>query len=505
MAKVYKRGSKQPKKKLVSVDLSLHERQAEVFTTEADEILYGGQAGGGKSHLARVLLIHYCASIKNLQAYLFRREFDDLIRTHVDGPGGFRVLLNPWIYGEKAFVQITEAEIRFWNGSKIHLCHCHEERDVYRYLSADIHVLIIDEATTFTDFMYRMLRSRVRVAGINKPEEFKQPLPRILLCSNPGGVGHGWVKSAFIDPKPPLTVWEAPETEGGMKRVFIPAGLDDNPSLDKRTYDLRLAGLPPELARAYREGRWDVIQGAYFPEFGPQHQLRPFAIPGHWMRFRSYDFGSYHPFSVGWYAVASEDTVAEESLAKKQVSIPKGSIVKYREWYGAESPDKGIDLVIQQVAAGILEREEANERITYSVADPAIFNQTGIGTSIAEEFARCGITFDQADNARLSGWQEMRRRLLGENGRPLLYFFDTCRDSIRCIPLMQHDPRRPEDLNSKLEDHVLDEIRYGLMSRPYSHPTPPPPMPRRQEVMTLNRLYELDKRDRMRNRRRFSF
>ena len=120
--------------KKVAIDLALHPKQKLALKSTAKEIVYGGAAGGGKSHLARVFLIKWCTQVKNLQAYLFRREYDDLIRTHVDGAGGFRVLLQPFV--DAKLVQIVEGEIRFlFNGSKIHLCHCHEERDVYRYLS----------------------------------------------------------------------------------------------------------------------------------------------------------------------------------------------------------------------------------------------------------------------------------------------------------------------------------------------------------------------------------
>lgn len=495
-------GKKGPKVKHVPLKLDLHAKQGDVLLTEAKEVLYGGQAGGGKSHLARVLAIHYAVSIKNCNIFLFRREFDDLIRTHVDGAGGFRVLLQPLMFGvEKPFVQITEGEIRFWNGSKIYLCHCHEEKDVYRYLSADIHVLIIDEATTFTDFMYRMLRSRVRVANVVIPDNFHQPLPRILLCSNPGGIGHQWVKSAFIDPSPPNTVWTASDDEGGMSRIFIPAGLDDNPSLNKREYEKTLSGLPPELAAAYRDGRWDVISGAYFPEFSHKHVLRPCKIPDHWLKFRAFDYGSYHPFSVGWWAVASEDTWMQESLSQKMVSIPKGAMICYREWYGAAGPNKGLDYVPGQIASGIHEREVQGEKPTYGSADPSIFNKNPFGTSIAEDMARNGVIWEKADNNRVNGWAEVRRRLVGINERPLIYWFDTCRDSIRTIPIMQHDKSKVEDLNSDMEDHAVDQIRYACTSRPYALPTPPPKASVIETKMpTLNDLYEWDKKFKLRRK-----
>lgn len=151
------------------IDLSLHAKQSAAFRTTATEILYGGAAGSGKSHLMRAAAIAWCGMIPGLQTYLFRRLRDDLIKNHLEGPKGLRALLAPWVAAN--FVTIVEDEIRFWNGSKIYLCHCKEERDRYKYLGAEIHVLLIDELTTFTEVIYRFLRSRVRMVGITLPKE----------------------------------------------------------------------------------------------------------------------------------------------------------------------------------------------------------------------------------------------------------------------------------------------------------------------------------------------
>jgi hypothetical protein len=66
----------------------------------------------------------------------------------------------------------------------------------------------------------------------------------------------------------------------------------------------------------------------------------------------------------------------------------------------------------------------------------------------------------------MSGWNQMRQRIAGNGGGPMLVVFDTCRDFIRTIPVQQHDPHRPEDLDTKGEDHIADETRYACMSRP---------------------------------------
>ena len=160
-------------------------------------MLYGGAAGGGKSHLMRVAAIVWCAAIPGLQVYLFRRIRDDLIKNHMEGPKGFRSMLAGWSLCD--FVKIVDDEIRFWNGSKIYLCHCKDEKDIYKYQGAEIHVLLVDELTHFTETMYRFLRNRVRMVGVQLPSNYAGKFPRILAGANPGNIGHLWVKATFVD------------------------------------------------------------------------------------------------------------------------------------------------------------------------------------------------------------------------------------------------------------------------------------------------------------------
>ena len=100
------------------------------------------------------------------------------------------------------------------------------------------------------------------------------------------------------------------------------------------------------------------------------------------------------------------------------------------------------------------------------VADPAIWDASR-GESIAETAARCGVVFTPGDNSRVAGWMQLHYRLqFDADGYPRMYVFSGCRAFIRTIPLLLCDPRRPEDLDSSLEDHAADEARYFCMSRP---------------------------------------
>ena len=456
------------------INLHLHDKQTVAYKSQATEILYGGAAGGGKSHLMRVAAIIWCSMVAGLQVYLFRRVTKDLVKNHLEGPKGFRSLLAPWV--KSGFAQIVDKEIRFWNGSKIYLCHCEHEKNMYDFDGAEIHLLLIDELTHFTEKIYRFLRGRVRAVGLPElPEHLKGLFPRIICGTNPGNVGHLWVKKTFIDNCQPFEIRQMEDDEGGMLRQFIPALLEDNPSMakDDPTYRAKLKGLGSKaLVKAKLDGDWDVVEGAYFDNWSKKNIIKPFKVPKNWTRFRSFDWGSAKPFSVGWYAVSPGYSTPNGYY------IQKGCLVKYREWYGCKKnkQDVGLKMTVEQVAIGIIERDNG-ESFDYSVADPAIFAKDG-GPSMASRFSGKKVYFKRAKNKRTSsesvrgGWDFMRDRIDGMDDRPMLLFFDTCYDSIRTIPALQHDPNKPEDLDTKMEDHAADECRYACMSRPWVKPDP---------------------------------
>jgi len=450
------------------IDLTLHPRQGAAFQSPATEILYGGAAGGGKSHLMRAAAIAWCCAIKGLQVYLFRRISEDLVKNHIEGPNGLRAMLAPWVLA--GLVNIVEDEIRFWNGSKIYLCHCKDEKDRFKYLGAEIHVLLIDELTTFTDVIYRFLRSRVRAVGLEVPEAMQGLFPRILAGSNPGNIGHHWVKAAFIDGVMPMSVRQVSDDEGGMIRQYIPAKLEDNPSMaaNDPQYRLRLRGLGhPAMVKAMEDGDWNVLLGAFFPEWSTaQHVIDPFTPPKHWTVFGAFDWGSARPFSFGWYAVANGDALPDGR------SFPRGCLIKFREWYGMEDgqPNVGLRLTAERVGEGIREREadlvRAGIKVAYRTADPSCWKEDG-GPSIAE---RMCVPLQPADNSRLAGWDQLRSRLVGDDGNPMLLITSNCVHTIRTLPAVQSDSVKLDDVDSDGEDHAPDEVRYACMSRPWVRP-----------------------------------
>jgi hypothetical protein len=310
---------------------------------------------------------------------------------------------------------------------------------------------------------------------------------RFRATCNPGGPGHQWVKARYIDPGEYVETvigGLGPGLGGGLTRMFIPARVVDNPALlaaDPLYVErLKLSG-SEALVRAWLEGDWTAIEGAFFDAWSLRNVVRPFPIPEHWTRFRSFDWGFASPFSVGWWAVASDDWRAEDGTGNV-ARIPRGALVRYREWYGGVDPR----LDAEEIAAGILEREyQAGERgITYGVADRSIGNHES-GPTIQERMMLAGVYFAKADNTRtgrhgaVSGWDQMRARIKGRDGVPMLFVFDTCRDFIRTVPAQQHDPARPEDLDTTGEDHIADETRYACMSRQMPAQTPAVPKPTR--------------------------
>lgn len=452
----------------------------------------------------RIAAVVWCTAIPGLQVYLFRRIRDDLNKNHMEGPKGFRAMLAGWV--AQGWCSIVEDEIRFWNGAKIYLCHCKDEKDIYKYQGAEIHVLLIDELTHFTETMYRFLRNRVRMVGITIPSQYVGQFPRILCGANPGNIGHLWVKATFVTSGKPMELRLTAPDEGGMLRQYIPARLEDNPSMteDDPGYERRLEGLgSASLVKAMRWGDWDVIEGAFFDCWDVRrHVIRPFEVPKDWTRFRSGDWGSAKPFSFGWWAIVGDEYRADN------IVLPRGCIVRYREWYGMlpGKPNVGLKMHAEAVGSDLWDKEKTDPALSYGVLDPAAFSEDG-GPSIHERIMKgsganrtggWNIVFRPADNKRvpgrgaLGGWDQMRARMVGDDeGNPMVVCFSTCVDSIRTIPALQHDQAKPEDLDSDMEDHAADEWRYGCMSRPWAKVTEP------AEIKNSSgyRTYESETRD----------
>ena len=444
--------------KTIKLEYDPQPKQALLHKCRARQILFGGAVGGGKSHALRWDCIAFCCENPGLQAYIFRRSLPELESNHIQQ-------IKKEMPTELGSFSESRKRFEFYNGSYIQFQYLERDSDCDRIQGAEIHFAGVDEAGQLSAYQLGYIKSRLRLGGY-EPKQ-KQYLPRLVMTANPGGISHNFLKALYIDPSPPETYFYDvtmidPRNKGdkGWLSMYIPSRMEDNKFIDPN-YGASLSGLPFELARALREGDWDLVVGSFFGDVfrRDRHVIKPFEIPEHWLRFRSFDWGSTKPFCVGWYTVAQQSD-----------DFADGALIKYREWYGAAGPDRGLKLTAEEVAQGIKSRE-GYERIDYSVADPSIWKWES-GPSIGERMAKLGVRFRRADNSRVAGWDQIRQRLIGEDNTPMMYLFETCTDLIRTLPLMQHDQHRPEDINTKQEDHAVDELRYASMSRSYQRPIP---------------------------------
>jgi hypothetical protein len=437
------------------------------------ELLFGGAKGGGKSDL---LLGDYLQDVPtygpNWQGILFRRSYPELEQL---------VKRSFQIYPKTGAVFKAQEKTWYWpNGATLKMRFVRSERDVEKYQGHEFQWIGFDELGNWaSDYAYRIMLSCLRSSRGDVRHK------RIRSSANPGGVGHHWVKELFIEHAEKGYV---PLYDEDMKwfRVFIPSRLEHNRLLLQQDpgYADRLKGVgSAALVKAWLEGDWNVIVGAYFTDASAsQHLIRPFAIPQRWTRFAGFDWGSAHPFAMEWCAVSDGEG-----------PLPKNAAVVYRECYGGKT-NKGWGWHAEKVADH-LKALEGKDKPQWRRADPSVWKEDG-GPSIGERMGARGLTFLPGDNRRIAGWDQIRARLVGDDA-PMLYIFETCTDLWRCLTAAQHDPSKAEDLDTEGDDHSLDALRYALMGRPYARPQLVKNLPiRGLESATFDEIIGLEKEDR---------
>ena len=397
-----------------------------------DEVLYGGAAGGGKSYAQLLDALIYACKYPRSKQLILRRTFPELERS--------LIRVSRELY-PKEIAQYNESKHvwRFKNGSIIECGHCELESSVTQYQSSEYDQIRFDELTHFTEYQYLYLFSRLRGAN-NYPKQIKS-------STNPGGVGHAWVKARFIDPAPPMT--EIKTADG--TRIFIPAKVQENSFLmdSNPEYIRTLDNLPENERKALRDGSWDLFEGRFFTEWEPSiHVIKPFPIPKEWRRVFVMDYG-LDMLAGYWIAL---DTV--------------GYAYIYRELYQS-------GLIISDAAAAI-KAANGDDKIEDWCAPPDLWNRRQeTGKSVADWFAEYGIYLRRVNNGREQGWLDLREWLkvfTGEDGLPAarLRTFDCCRNLIRVMPSVIYDPKNPNDISNEPHEltHAPDALRYFAASRP---------------------------------------
>lgn len=417
----------------MNVSLCVSKKQKLFLDAEEGEVLFGGAAGGGKSYGQMVDALIFALKYPGSKQLVLRRTFAELEKSLI------RTSLALFPRDVYTFNSGNHTG-KFKNGSIIDFGYCAAEADVYQYQSAEYDCIRFDELTHFTESQYVYLISRIRGANAY-PKQIKS-------STNPGGIGHTWVKERFVDPSPPGTAFVG---EDGMRRVFIPSLLDDNQFLTRSDpeYKKRLLALPERERRALLYGDWNIFDGQYFTEFSvKRHVTTPFEIPAGWRKYRTIDYG-LDRLACLWIAVA-----------------PDGVAYVYREY--CES-----SLTIGDAARAILERTPPGEDIYATLAPPDMWGRVQeSGRTKAGIFSERGLNFTKTSNEREAGWLSVKELLIGNGGEPRIRFFDTCTEIIKCLPALSVDKLRPTDCATEPHEltHAPDALRGFAIF--YARPAP---------------------------------
>lgn len=402
------------------------------------EVGFGGARGGGKTHwgLAQVGADD-CQRYPGLKVLVLRKVgkalkegVTDLLRRALGG------IAYRWVASEQT--------VYFPNGSRMLLGHFQKESDIDAYLGLEYDVILIEEATTLSASKRRAILTCLRTSKPNWR-------PRCYSTTNPGGLGHAWYKAAMVDPHRAGSGYRSLQEQTGATR-YIPATVDDNAFLNGEYRD-ELEKLSGWQLRAWRYGDWDIAAGQFFTNFRRDiHVCTPFTIPADWRVWAAMDYGFQHPQAM--YLLAKDGDgmryIVAEHVARRRLI-----------------PDHVADFT------RLLDRHGVSiSRLSSFVAGSDVFSTREDGATIAEKYAKLGITLSPANTDRINGAAEFLAGL-GDVERaiaPRLKIFATCVALITCLPALQHDPHHPEDVK-KVDadedgnggDDAYDGARYGLM------------------------------------------
>lgn len=418
------------------------EKQKLFLTANSKYIGFGGARGGGKSWAVRTKAKLLALRYPKIKILIVRRTYPELINNHI----------NILVFELNGIAKYNKSEkvFTFGNGSIIKMGYCSGDQDLLQYQGSEWDCIFLDEATNLSEYQMKTITACLR--GVNEYPK------RVYYTCNPGGQGHEYIKRIFVDKK-------YQDGEDPSDYTFIQSLVTDNHVLmeSQPDYIKQLEALPPRLRDMWLYGSFDVYEGMFFEEFTDRpegyltrqwsHVIEPFEIPDDWTVMRVFDWGYAKPFACEWIFM-DHDGVMYVGL----------------ELYGCtKTANEGVKWTPDQVFAEIHKIESEHRWLKgkkiQGVADPAIWDaQTG--ESLAERAAKHQVFFQKGDHARIPGWMQMHYRLYqDENGYAMMYFFKNCKHAIRTLPLLLYDEHKPEELDTSLEDHIADALRYGCMAR----------------------------------------
>ncbi len=418
------------------------------------ELLYGGARGGGKTDAGIAWMCEPDYLIQKRFRALVLRETQEDLRDWIDRAERMFEILGGRKKGKPVYFE-------FPTGPKIFTGHLKDEKSLKKYQGQEFQKILIEELTQIPrEEAYQQLLAccRSTIPGIT---------PKVFCTTNPGGPGHVWVKNRWGIGRDMPNV--AHRMGDGRLRMFIPAKVEDNPTLmlTDPGYVKNLELLPEPLRSAWRNGNWDIFEGQVFDLKWDNHTVDDMPVPEGVPLLMTFDWGFGAPFSVGWWWMDDE-----------------GRLYRFAEWYGCDGRDitKGPRKADQDIAAGIMDREkemgilEFRDRIV-RLGGPDCFSKKadyrggGQLSSTADTFAKAGLYLRKGDANRSQKIRQFHARLRVPQereggGRAMIQIYRSCKRFLEIIPLLQTDPDNPEDVDQSGPDHIYDEACHACMFRP---------------------------------------
>lgn len=386
----------------------------------AKYILFGGAKAGGKTTAAFYQLIEDCLRFPGLKCLFIRRVQKSAHESFID-----------LVSHTTKYIQhdVRNNQIIFPNGSYILYGGCRTSNELLNYQGIEYDAFGIEELTQFEYEPFKILEGSLRTG---RTDNWR---PRMYLTTNPGEIGHEWVKKMFVDPY---------RNDDQTDTLFIPSLAADNPHINKDYHDY-LDSLTGNQRLMWRDGVWDLQAGRAFPTFGDNNIIDQYIPSDNAILYRGIDYGVTDPYCCLWIAY---DPIM-------------GRVTVYREDYGSGYPaGSQTDRILALTPKG--------ERIAITYADPAMWGKQSTDstiTTVASIYADHGLTITKGDNTHVNGKRKIDNLLQTKpDGLPGLLVTQDCKNFINQMFNLIYSDKNPEDIKAGQEEHAYDAFRYSISS-----------------------------------------